>query len=577
MVRCCGVKGLEYKRLLPWSQPLDSEAIGEADPRRITISDSTGSGEPKGPKVFKLEGQEIVLFGGNYVMKARPYFPPLDVVVADAQRLAQELKLSAYRPPPAKDGSPRRAVCCVRLGAMMEGAMPDEAMKLDEQWAANLEAAIKAFADAGVYVFLDVHQDAYCTTNGGDGLPWWMAAEMQRTAGCCTPSGECHCCCCCCGSPNPSYLTSPEHPLKLMLPWCIAKCIGMRQIETDPEDQDPWRNFSVGGQAGHPGLMNIGNINMRLNNHDVAWAEGTVGATRQCHNFATRFHESPFSERDREPLFEPYLQHIRYLCRAWERHWNVVAVELLNEPFLAGLPNVLQMMVSRRRLFDFHLATLEGLERSEPPVRAPIALQDGHGSIEGASLSTKLLAVVPVSAAAQQKLTEWGRNDRLILSFHYYPGPVTTMDFGPFIAKARRQADELMGGAPLFLSEFWAETSQEEADMMAEAANLGCTAITYWQYVNEEFTGNPGWYKYPPEVELLGDPISFDGVVNWEAWMAYQKTVRDGTAWGGMICGAAGAQEDVIGSKCDAKQVLARIPRVPPLRAPRYASCCCCL
>ena len=35
------------------------------------------------------------------------------------------------------------------------GAMPDKAGPIDPTWAANLEATIQAFAEQGVYVFLE--------------------------------------------------------------------------------------------------------------------------------------------------------------------------------------------------------------------------------------------------------------------------------------------------------------------------------------------------------------------------------------------------------------------------------------
>ena len=35
----------------------------------------------------------------------------------------------------------------------------------------------------GVHVFLDMHQDAYSTTNGGEGIPYWVAADFQESFG----------------------------------------------------------------------------------------------------------------------------------------------------------------------------------------------------------------------------------------------------------------------------------------------------------------------------------------------------------------------------------------------------------
>lgn len=525
------------------------------DKQRVTIAPS--SGNPDAKRVFKLNGQETLLFGGNYVLKAKPYFPPPEQVSTDAKKLANELDQMPYKPPRTKDDCERTIVPCVRLGAMMEGSMPQKDSGIDATWAANLEATLEAFAEQGVYVILDVHMDAYCATNGGDGLPWWMAAEMQESANCWTPQGQCHFCCCCCGTPNPSYLTSPDHPLEVSLPSCITKCLGISQIRTVPGDKNPWKAFSVGNEDGNPGWMNVGNKNMRMNNSDKGWEQGIIGSTRQVHNFAPRFYLSPYNSRDRQYLFQPYLEHVQFLCRQWEKHWNVVAVELLNEPFLAGLPNIYRILRSRRDLFNLHLEILKGLEQANPPIQTPIAIQDGYGSLSGASILSKVLSLIPITQAAQRKLKEWGKKNQLILSFHYYPGPVlsspTTMEFDDYIAKAHKQSADVMGNAPLFLSEFWGESAEDEAQRMAQAANLGVDAITYWQYADHTFTGQPGWYMYPPKVTAYGLPITSEGELNPDSWEEYVKTVYDGTFWGAMVCGAAGSQEDVLALIPDGK------------------------
>ena len=104
----------------------------------------------------------IVLMGGNYVFKAQPYFPPLDVVRSDAKAMAAGAKKMAYKPPPAADGSARCVLPCVRLGAMMEGAFPEKPGKtptVDTSFAANLEATVKVFQEEAngkvVGIFVD--------------------------------------------------------------------------------------------------------------------------------------------------------------------------------------------------------------------------------------------------------------------------------------------------------------------------------------------------------------------------------------------------------------------------------------
>lgn len=115
---------------------------------------------------FTLGGKEVLLLGGNYVWKAAPYLPPLEVVERNAAEIAAGLRAAAYEPRPGADGEPRAKVPCVRLGAIFEAMMP-EAGKVDAAWLQRLSQAIEAFGRHGVYVFLDAHSDAWSTTNGG--------------------------------------------------------------------------------------------------------------------------------------------------------------------------------------------------------------------------------------------------------------------------------------------------------------------------------------------------------------------------------------------------------------------------
>lgn len=43
------------------------------------------------------------------------------------------------------------------LPHVLPGSMPDKAGPIDPTWAANLEATIQAFAEQGVYVFLEAN------------------------------------------------------------------------------------------------------------------------------------------------------------------------------------------------------------------------------------------------------------------------------------------------------------------------------------------------------------------------------------------------------------------------------------
>ncbi|CAE7327587.1 unnamed protein product [Symbiodinium natans] len=511
-----------------------SPLLAADDPKRVVVALGAG-----GEKVFKLDGEEVVLMGGNYVFKTQPYFPPREVVSANAKQMSDGARSMSYTPPPAADGSPRSVKACVRLGCMLEGAMPNKAGSVDPTWAANLDATIEAFAEQGVYVFLEVHMDAFSTTNGGDGFPWWIGDYMQSNIKSDSASGHC----CCFGSP--SYIVNPENPMTLVFPSWLACCCCIRGVQT--EGNNPWAAYAIGTGLGNPAAMNVGNLSVRLNNNDSAWQAGTLTWITQVHNYAARFYQSA-STSDREAIFEPYCQHIRYLCRKWEQHWNVVAVELLNEPVLGGLPSLRQYFTNRRNLFDLYAGVLEELGQSEPPIRTPLALQDGFGSLARASCLMKLLSCIPISSKAQQQLREWGEKCQLILSIHWYPGlgclsHNTTILPKAFIAMAKEESRDLMASSPLWLSEFYLPSVSEG---LAFFANAGLPAMTYWQYVDTEYTQTGGWFKYPPSVTQYGEPITTDGTVNAEAWAAYEKTVADGSYWGGMVCGGANGQNDVL-------------------------------
>lgn len=137
----------------------------------------------------------VVLVGANYVVKAAPYLPPVEVVRSDAKIFAANVARATYKPPDAADGTPAVLVPAVRLGCIFEAAMPVQGDGIDPDWATRLHETVQAFADEGVYVFLDNHQDALSASNGGEGLPYWMSAALQA------------------GSPTESYTISPTHPL----------------------------------------------------------------------------------------------------------------------------------------------------------------------------------------------------------------------------------------------------------------------------------------------------------------------------------------------------------------------------
>lgn len=323
-------------------------------PGRVTISGES----------FKMDGQEVVLMGGNYVMKSNPFFPPLEVIRSDAKVLAKGATSMAYQPPPAADGTARKVLPCVRLGTMMDAAMPSGTKEIDATFKTKLEGCIQAFREEGVYVFCDVHTDSVSTTSGGDGVPWWVIADFQDRAGCFLEQ----CCCCCCFSSctccpeccRTSYLTNSSHPLQPFCgaPNCLVSCFKLGITSYDG-DADPWRAHSVGGNAGDPAHMNVGNASMRRNNSDEHWH--SLYITAQVQNSAKRIYGSAHNKQDKEIFFDPYMKFVKYLCSLWDKYDNVVAVELLNEPPLGGLPNLCYSFIIWRHVSGFFGDVLAGI------------------------------------------------------------------------------------------------------------------------------------------------------------------------------------------------------------------------
>eukprot|EP00439_Symbiodinium_sp_Y106_P007357 s8989_g1.t1 len=128
---------------------------------------------------------------------------------------------------------------------------------------------------------------------------------------------------------------------------------------------------------------------------------------------------------------------------------------------------------------------------------------------------------------------------------------------------AKEESKELMASSPLFMSEFYMPDGETLAWFLARFSDLGCSSSTYWQYVDTDYTQTSGWYMYPPSVTQYGEPISRAGDVNPKAWAAYEKTVADGSYWGGLVCGAGGGQNNVL-SKLHSSSISSPDPPSPP-------------
>ena len=215
--------------------------------------------------VDALSHERVCLVGANVCVKAPPYLPPLDVAEQHARDMAMSLGQRAY-PPACPVVRPM-----VRLCAMFEATMPDRAEEVDHAYLERLNQTIAVYGTHGVHVILDVHQDAFCSSNGGEGLPVWLTASMQNTT----------------RDARLSYITTPERPMLLArflarVEWLFGKHGGLPPPPlTLANESDPWRAYALGANAGDPRRMNLANPSMRLNNNDGAWNRGTLLFTAQ--------------------------------------------------------------------------------------------------------------------------------------------------------------------------------------------------------------------------------------------------------------------------------------------------------
>ena len=236
------------ERCLQYASALaDERPLPKADtPERIRIVERAGR------RFLALGEEEVVVVGGNYVLKHYPWFPSPEDVEEDCALVCANLAKSNFQV------QGKRVVPCWRLGCLWSGAMPTPGV-LDPSWVAKLHETVAIFAKHGIYCFLEVHQDAMCSTNGGEGVPHWVAQHFQAH-----PEYL-----------GASYLVSPSHPLAIALPeWLRPLWSRFLTIQTAPGDEDPWHAFSVDDQAPgrDPSLMNIGNPSIRLNNCACACA-----------------------------------------------------------------------------------------------------------------------------------------------------------------------------------------------------------------------------------------------------------------------------------------------------------------
>jgi len=531
-----------------------------------------GSGSKNEPRISIVNGKlmkgdiEVLPLGANYAVKGPPYYPPAEVVAGDAKYFADGAASMKYKP---SEG--RQVIPVVRLSTLMEGAMPAESGVFDPAWKANLEATVQAFADEGVYVFLDIHQDALSTLTGGEGLPVWMLDYMQNSNG--APGcgwSENHC-------KGMWYTVTPQRPFELASIVgltggdikCVQNCTG--------NGADAWLAYNADGNAGNPQRMNVGNVNMKANTFNMSW-NGVVLMSKQVSNVAWRFYRAQQYESDKKAIFDPYMSLVRYLVNVWERYPNVIGIDLLNEPPVGGLTAVqdAHWASTRTDLYDMYAQVLTELDADPTPTKAIIVFED-VGAQNDPSGMWALKRFEPLSKNATSKLTEWTQKGQLMYEFHWYPGQEAGKHSSKSLMASVKEAVDIskaVGSPPLYLGEFQIFSPSAAKPLtiagmtaywLAQAGELVYTyhgesysisAATYWEYANSTFTGNDGWCKTPEGVGLeLFEGIS-QGTVDTDKWDKFEKTVADGTNWGACITGYYPAIGPSSGN------VLAQVPAV---------------
>ena len=108
--KTCGWRPFELFRFSAGLSPLHNSKLRLSQMERLTV----GIGADGRPAFVLPDGREVVLLGGNYVVKGPPYFPPLGVVEADAKAMADGARAMEYKP----SAGGREVRACVRLGCI---------------------------------------------------------------------------------------------------------------------------------------------------------------------------------------------------------------------------------------------------------------------------------------------------------------------------------------------------------------------------------------------------------------------------------------------------------------------------
>ena len=249
---------------------------------------------------------------------------------------------------------------------------------------------------------------------------------------------------------------------------------------------------------------------------------GRIITSAQVQNSSRRMYASAHNAADRKIFFEPFVALVKYLSTVWDKYDNVVAIELMNEPPIAGLPDLCYFFTFWGKILLFQADVLEELEK-DPSITCPIAIANWTSAVEGESTSIKVLTCfVGTPKRALDRFKSWAT------------GPIEEV-----IQFAKKNAENL-GGMPIFLSEYFQPGgAAAKASVLALVVDEGVNAVTYWHYCDLSYTGREGWFIYPPEIEG-SQPLTN------ENWPIYAPMVADGTFWGAYITGAGGGSDNVL-------------------------------
>ena len=104
------------------------------------------------------QGRTVIVHGLNLVYKHDPYAPPATragFTARDARWLA------------------RRGFNGARVGTLWAGLTPDAPDRLDQAYARRVQRVLDLLSRRGIWLQLDMHQDQWHETYGGEGVPDW--------------------------------------------------------------------------------------------------------------------------------------------------------------------------------------------------------------------------------------------------------------------------------------------------------------------------------------------------------------------------------------------------------------------